>query len=163
MTTFTNLETAPDNQAPFLFGTISCGADTWASALGKGELVFFFDSRLRSEKPTHKTNYYRTKWSQYPVLDLLIVSESKMDKIHDRWMKDWGLPTRARNVLVFHYTSFLMSHHGKGYKSWGKAMRVSGYDIHTWCVEATRCGASVWSKYLVTFCTTNRGSQPLHI
>ena len=161
MTTFTNLEKFQDNQPPFLYGTISCGADTWANALGKGELVFSFDSRLRSENPCHRTNYYRTNWAQYPVLDLLIVSESRMDNLHDRWMKDWGVPTRAKNILVFHDSNFLISKQGKGYQAWGKALRMRGYEICTWCVEATSCGASAWSKYLVTFCASNISNQPL--
>ena len=76
MTTYTNLEKSPNTQSPFLYGTISCGADTWDSALGKGKLEFSYDSRLRSESPLHLTNYYRTKWSKYPTLDLLIISES---------------------------------------------------------------------------------------
>ena len=161
MTIFSSLETSPKSQPPFRFGTISCGADTWGSALGSGELVFSMDSRLRSESPIHRTNYYRTNWSQYSALDLLVVTESRLDRQHDAWMKDWGSPSRARNILVFHDTSFLISKQGKGYKSWGKAMRVKGYTTHTWCVEATKCGASVWSKYLVTFCTSNRNHHSL--
>ena len=161
VTTFTNLENVPKNRPPFKYGVISCGADTWGGALGKGELVFSCDGRLRSGCPKHRTNYFRTKWAQYPVLDLLVVVESKMDKMHDAWMGDWGLTTRSRNILVFHDTSFLLSRQGKGYKAWGKSMRVKGYDTCTWCVEATKCGASVWSKYLVTFCTSNKNSSPL--
>ena len=120
MTTFANLENPPTNQPPFKYGTISCGADTWVSALGKGEQVFSCDGRLRSQSVKHRTNYYRTKWSQYSSLDLLIVCESKMDKLHDAWMDEWGSPNRAKNILVFHDISFLMSKQGNGYKTWGK-------------------------------------------
>ena len=31
-------------------------------------------------------------------------------------------------------------------------MRGRGYDTVTWHIEATQCGASLWSSYLVTFC-----------
>lgn len=163
MTTFENLESPPRNQTPFKYGTISCGADTWGSALGKGDQVYSCDGRLRSPNIKHRTNYYRTKWSQYPTLDLLIVSESRMDRLHDAWMDDWGSPTRAKNILIFHDITFLVSKQGKGYKAWGKSMRTKGYDIHTWCVEATKCGASIWSKYLVTFCSPERKNLILPI
>ena len=163
MTTFSNLERPPTSQPPFKYGTISCGADTWVSALGKGEQVFSCDGKLRSASAKHRTNFYRTKWCQYPSIDLLIVCESKMDKLHDAWMDEWGSPTRARNILVFHDISFLMSKQGNGYKAWGKTMKIRGYDIHTWCIEATKCGASVWSKYLVTFCSSKSNAIVLPI
>ena len=157
------MESSPDTLSPFLYGTISCGADTWASALGKGRQVFSFDSRLRSDNLVHRTNYYRTKWSQYPGLDLLIVSESTKDKLHDRWMEEWGHPSRAKNILVFHNESFLITKRGRGYKEWGKALRIRGFRTHTWCVDATTCGGSVWSKYLVTFCASSPASFDLPV
>ena len=96
-----NLEEAPRDQSPFLYGTLQCGADTWQSTLGKGRQIFSYDSRLRSSDESHRTNYYRTKWDTYPQLDLLIVMDDKMDKFHDRWMTDWGRPSRAKNIWYF--------------------------------------------------------------
>ena len=147
-----NLEEAPRDQSPFLYGTLQCGADTWQSTLGKGRQIFSYDSRLRSSDESHRTNYYRTKWDTYPQLDLLIVMDDKMDKFHDRWMTDWGKPSRAKNILVFHGRQSLTSFGGKGFKSWGKIIRSRGYDVHTWHIDATKCGASIWSNYVVTFC-----------
>ena len=147
-----NLEEAPRDQSPFLYGTLQCGADTWQSTLGKGRQIFSYDSRLQSSDESHRTNYYRTKWDTYPQLDLLIVMDDKMDKFHDRWMTDWGKPFRAKHILVFHGRQSLTSFGGKGFKSWGKIIRSRGYDVHTWHIDATKCGASIWSNYVVTFC-----------
>ena len=143
MTTLTNLEETPHTQTPFLYGTISCGADTWANALGKGRQVFSYDSRLRSEDPLHRTNYHRTNWTKYPNLNLLIVQENTIDKINQLWMKDWGQPDRARHILVFHGVQTLTAHLEKGYKSWSKCIRGKGYNTVTWHIEATKCGASL--------------------
>ena len=147
-----NLEAAPRDQPPFLYGTLQCGADTWQSALGRGRQVFSCDSRLRSTDKTHRTNYYRTKWDTYPRLNLLIIMDDKMDRFHDAWMTDWGRPSRAQHLLVVHGMQCLTSFGGKGFKSWGKIIRTRGYDIHTWHIAATKCGASMWSNYMVSFC-----------
>ena len=120
MTMFTNLEAAPRNQSSFLYGTLQCGADTWQSTLGQGQQIFSYDSRLRGSDKSHRTNYFRTKWDTYPQLDLLIVMDEKMDSFHEHWMADWGRPSRAKHILVFHGLEFLVSFGGKGFKSWGK-------------------------------------------
>ena len=75
-----------------------------------------------------------------------------MNKITQTWMKDWGYPHRAANILVFHGAQFLTSQLGKAYKSWCKNFRVRGYNTVTWHVDAVKCGAFLWSSYLVTFC-----------
>ena len=148
----TNLEESPRGQSSFLYGTLKCGADTWRSALGRGRQVFSFDSRLRSDDKSHRTNYYRTNWGDYPQLDLLVVMDNGMDKFHDHWMEDWARLSRARHMLVFHGIQLLTSFGGKGFKSWGKVIRTRGYETHTWHIDATKCGASLWSNYVVTFC-----------
>ena len=152
MTTLNNLEETSRTKTPFLYGTISCGADTWVNALGKGRQVFSYDGRLRSNNDIHRTNYHRTNWSKYPNLNLLIVQENTSNKISPLWLKDWGCPERARHILVFHGIRSLTSQLGKGYKNWCKGIRGRGYDTVTWQIEATKCGASLWSSYLVTFC-----------
>ena len=157
----TNLEAAPRDPLSFLYGTLQCGADTWQDTLGKGQQIFSYDSRLRGSDQSHRTNYYRTKWDTYPQLDLLIVMDDKMDKFHEHWMTDWGRPSRARHILVFHGLQFLTSYGGKGFKSWGKAIKSRGYGLHTWHIDATRCGGSLWSNYVVTFCFPEGGGRSL--
>ena len=109
VTTLVNLEDTPKPLPPFLYGSISCGADTWSTSLSRGRQVFSFDSRLRSEDSLHRTNYHRTNWSKYPNLDLLLVQDNKMDKFHRHWMKDWGHPDRAKHILVVHGSTALTS------------------------------------------------------
>ena len=111
------MEEPPSNQYPSLYGTLMCGADTWTSALGKERRVFSFNSRLRSQYVYHRTNYYRTKWTNYPSLDLLIVKDEHMGKMHDHWMEDWAKPSRAKHLLVFHGMEALLLYGGKGFKS----------------------------------------------
>ena len=67
-------------------------------------------------------------------------------------MEDWGKVSRAKHLLVFHGSQFLTSYNGKGFKTWGKTIKSRGYDTHTWYIDASRCGASIWSKYVATFC-----------
>ena len=113
----------------------------------------------------HRTNYHRTNWDRYPSLNLLIVQEKTICKVNQLWMKDWGYPHRATNILVFHGPQTLTSQLGKGYKNWSKCVRGRGYNTVTWNVESTKCGASLWAKYLVTFCYP-KGSiihPPLHL
>ena len=143
----TNLDENPRAQSSFRYGTVQCGADTWASTLGRGRQVFSCDSRLRSDSPLHRTNYYRTNWAKYPPLDLLVVMDEGMDKLHTAWMKDWGTLSRSKHLLIFHAPKFLTSFSGKGFKSWGKIIKARGYDTHTWHIDATKCGASIWSNY----------------
>ena len=152
MTTLLNLDIIPKSQSLFLYGTISCGADTWSSSLGKGRQVFSYDSRLRSEDTLHRTNYQRTNWSKYPNLDLLLVHSTKMDKLHDKWMNDWGHPTRAKHILVIHGPQALTAFNGKGFKSWSKVIRGRGYETHTWHMDAIQCGSAIYSSHLATFC-----------
>ena len=165
MTILTNLEESPKDLSPFLYGTLNCGADTWQSTLGRGRQIFSFDSRLRSSDKSHRTDYYRTNWGKYPQLDLLVVMDNNMDKFHDHWMEDWGRVSRSKHILVFHGIQLLTAFGGKGFKSWGKLIRTRGYDIHTWHVDATKCGASLWSSYIVTFCFPqgSQTSMPLHL
>ena len=148
----TNLDDAPRAQSSFRYGTLQCGADTWDSALGRGRRVFSCDSRLKSDIPLHRTNYYRTNWANYPPLDLFVVMDNGTNKLHDAWMRDWGNLSRSKHLLVFRAPKFLISFNGKGFKSWGKIIKARGYDTHTWHIEATKCGASIWSNYVVTFC-----------
>ena len=161
MTTVTNLEESPSTMSPFLYGTISCGADTWSGALGGGRQVFSMDSRLRSDYSTHRTNYHRTDWSKYPNLDLLIISKIVKSKKDMKWMDDWGKPERARNLLVIDSPEILTDQQGKGYKGWCKVMKGKGYDLHTWHVKATECGASIRSTYIVTFCYSGTSTMLL--
>ena len=120
--------------------------------LGKGEQIFSYDDRLRSTNPVHRTNYHGTKWDIYPSLNLLIVQEKTMKKITQLWMKEWGYLHRAAKILVFHGPKVLTSQLAKAYKSWCKCVRGRGYNTVTWHVDAVKCGASLWSSYLVTFC-----------
>ena len=152
MTTLANLESTPDSQHLFLYGSISCGADTWKVSLGKGKQIFSFDHRLRSSKEFHRTNYFRTNWSKYPALDLLLVQDAEFNKLHQHWMEDWGHPSRARHLLVFHGLNFLTAGGGKGFKAWSKTVRGKGYDTHTWHVNGVHCGSSIYSNHVVTFC-----------
>ena len=110
------------------------------------------DARLRSNDPRHRTNYHRTVWSKYPNLDLLIINNLDITKSKHHWETDWGTPTRARNLLVFHSDKILTSYEGKWFKSWCKDMKVRGYNVNSWQIQATECGASIWSSYFVTFC-----------
>ena len=165
MTILNHLEETPNTLATFLYGTISCGADTWVSALGKGSQVFSYDGRLRSKDTIHRTNYHRTNWAKYPNLNLLIVQENTNSKISPLWLKDWGSPTRARNILVFHGIHSLTCQLGKGYKNWCKEIKGRGYNTVTWQIDASKCGASLWSSYLVTFCYPkgNKLKPPLRL
>ena len=160
MTTLANLEETPARQPLFLYGTISCGADTWNSALGKGRQVFSMDSRLRSEDPTHRTNYHRNNWSKYPNLDLLIVKNSQANKASQHWVTEWGQPSRAKNMLVFHGLEVLTLNQGKWFKAWCKNINGKGYEIQSWHIQATDCGASIRSTYLVTFCFSQKLDYP---
>ena len=159
VTTLLNLEDTPKSLPLFLYGSISCGADTWSVSLGKGRQVFSCDDRLRSKKTLHRSNYHRTKWSKYPNLDLLLVCMDNMDDSEHGWMKDWGYPNRSKNILVLHGLQALTSCAGKGYKSWCKLIRGRGYQTHTWHVNAVHCGASVYSRYIATFCYPQDSSQ----
>ena len=147
-----NLENTPRSQPLFLYGSISCGADTWSSSLGKGRQVFSFDSRLRSEDTFYRTSYYRTNWSKYPNLDLLLVQGNKTDQFHEQWMTDWWYPSRARNILVIHRPHTLTAFNGKGFNSWSKVIRGRGYNTHTWHVNAVHYEASIYASHLVKFC-----------
>ena len=122
-----NSEATPQFESPFLYGTLSCGADTWKNALGNGKQVFSCDSLLRSNNTLHRTNYHRTNWDKYPSLNLLIVQEKAKSKINQTWLKDWGYPHRATNILVFHEAQTLTGHFGKAYKMWCKCIRGRGY------------------------------------
>ena len=129
--TLINLETTPKSQPLCLYGSISCGADTQSGFLGKVRQVFSFDSRLRSEDSLHRTDYYRTNWSKYSSFDLLLVHDTKMDKLHNNWIEDWADPSRAKKIIVIHGTQALTAFGGKGIKSWSKAIRGRGYNTHT--------------------------------
>ena len=152
MTTLVNLESTSNSQPLFLYEFIACGADTWTGSLGKGRQVVSCDKRLRSENKIHRTNYFRTNWSKYSSLDLLLVQDNHLDKQHKQWMVDWGDPSRARHLLLLHGAEFLTAGEGKRFKSWCKAVRGKGYDIHTWHVNAIHCGSSLYSNHVVTFC-----------
>ena len=111
---------------------------------GKGTAHFSFDSRVRGKDSSHRTNYFRTNWAKYPTLDLLIIKDDHAGNFHDRWMEDWASPSRAKHLLVFHGVKILTLYSGKGFQSWGKSMRGRGYNIQTWHMDATKCGASLW-------------------
>ena len=160
VTTLMNLEDTSKFLPHILYGSISCGAGTWSTSLRQGEQVFSFDSRLRSEDSLHRTNYHRTNWSKYPSLDLLLVQKNKMDKLHHQWMKDWGHPV-CSDILVVHGSKALTSFEGKGYKSWCKEIRGRQYKTHTWHVDSIHCGASMYSRYMVTFCYSSNSSHLL--
>ena len=78
--------------------------------------------------------------------------DDKMDLFHEEWMRDWEMPTRAENILVFHGMQSLTAFGDKGFKYLGKIIRTRGYDVLTWHIEATKCGTSMWSNYVVTLC-----------
>ena len=147
----TNLEISPSNTHTFTYGTIGCGADTYSSIWSKGKQLFSCDNRLRSECNTHRTNFFRTSWEKYQQLDLLVIMDTKLDKLHIGWMKIWGYPHRARCILVFHGMDMLVSSQGVGFQKWCKSMRARGYDLRTWHLDATHCGAALWTQYTVTF------------
>ena len=128
--TLIHLESTPNPLPPFLYASISYGADTRSSTLGKGRQIFSFDSQLRSEESLHRTNYYRENWSKYPNLDLLLVHDTKMNKSHDQWVKDWGYLSRAKHTLVVHGKQALKAYKGKGFKSWSKIIMGRGYNTH---------------------------------
>ena len=157
-----NLEETPTSQPPFIFGTISCGADTWKSALSKGRQAFSMDSRLRSDDPKHRTNFHRTNWSKYPNLDLLIINNTDIKSKH-HWETEWGTPARAKNLLVFHAHGTLTSQKGNWFKNWCKDIKGRGYTVHSWHIEATECGASIWTPYFVTFCYSGHTTLPLPV
>ena len=160
-----NLEETPISQPPFTFGTISCGADTWKGTLGKGRQVFSMDSRLRSDDPSHRSNYHRTNWSKYPNLDLLIIKINGMKRWDLHWMTEWGHPSRARNLLVFHAPEVLTLGKGKWFKAWCKDIKGRCFSMHSWYIQATECGASIWSSVFVTFCfsSTIQHDLPLQL
>ena len=67
-------------------------------------------------------------------------------------MKDWGHPSRANYIIVVHGPQALTDFGGKGIKSWSNVIRGRGHDTHTWHMDDTQCGASMYSNHIVTFC-----------
>ena len=110
------------------------------------------DSRLCSEDSSHRTAYHQTNWSKYPNLDLLIITNIMQSRDSCKWMEDWGQPERAKKLLVFHSPEVLTSRQGKWYKGWCKVMKGKGYNVHTWHIKSTECGASIRTSYIVTYC-----------
>ena len=159
MTMSTNLEISPTKKRTFTYGTISCGADTYNGIWTKGKEVFSCDHRLRSKSPNHRTNFFRTSWEKYNQLDLLIIMDANTNKLHSEWRNVWGHPDRAKCLLVFHEDMALMASDGVDYRKWCKMMQGRGYDLRTWHVDATQCGAAIWSSYTVTFCFPSRSSH----
>ena len=53
---------------------------------------------------------------------------------------------------MLHGVPALISHGGKGFKYWTKRIRGQRYSTQTWHIDAVKCGASLWSSYVVTFC-----------
>jgi len=153
--TVTNLEVTPTSQYPFLYCIISCGTDTLKGALSKGKHISM-DSRLRSEDPTHCTNYHRTNWSKLPSLDLLMILNLVTNKTSQDWMTEWGWPARGKELASLPWIQVIASHQGKRFKGWCKVIKGKGYDIYIWNLQATECGASIWSRYLGTFCFSYR-------
>ena len=161
MTMSTSLEISPSNTRTFTYGTISCGADTYSSIWSKGKQIFSCDNRLRSECNTHRTNFFRTSWNNYDQLDLLVVMDTGIDKLHMGWMNSWGYVHRAKCILVFHGMDNLVSSQGVGFQKWCKTMRGRGYDLRTWHMNATQCGAAIWSRYIVSFLFPIQTSHPV--
>ena len=81
-----------------------------------------------------------------------MVMDMDMNKLHSGWNDVWGHPSRAKCLLVFHGDNALVSSNGVGFQKWCKMMRGRGYDLRTWHIDATQCGAAIWSSYTVTFC-----------
>ena len=152
MTMTTNLEIAPNDKRTFRYGTIACGADTYSGIWTKGTQVFSCDDRLRSKANNHHSNLFRTSWKKYDCLDLLVVNDQQMGKSHRKWMDTWGHIDRAKCILVFHGNHSLVAHNGIGFQKWCKQMRKRGYDIRTWHLNATDCGAAIWSSHTISFC-----------
>ena len=50
----------------------------------------------------------------------------------------------------------LTSYQGKWFRAWCKDIKGKGYDTQTWHIQATECGVSIWSTYLVTFCFSEK-------
>lgn len=109
MTTLPNLEETQNTKTPFLYGTLSYGVDTWWSAFEKEKYGFSYNSRLRSEHISNRTNYHRTDWTTYPDMDLFIFQNNKIDKFHNQWMEDWGHQDRDEHVLLIHGVEFITS------------------------------------------------------
>ena len=152
MTMTTNLEISLSDKRTFNYGTISCGADTCSGVWTKGNQVFSYDDRLRSNSKNHHTNFFRTPWKKYGCVDILMVTDSDTNQAHRDWVNIWGYPHRATNLLVFHQDEYLTSHQGNGFKKWCKLIRGRGYDIRTWHLNAVQSGAAIWSRYTVSFC-----------
>ena len=152
MTMKTNLETSPTDTRTFRYGTISCGADTYSGIWTKGTQVFTCDDRLRSTESNHHPNFFRTPWKKYGHLDLLVVTDLVMDKLHHEWINIWGHIERANCLLIFHKDQFLSSHNGSGLQRWCKLIRGRGYDLRTQHLEAVSSGAAIWSRHTVSFC-----------
>ena len=125
----TNLEISPNDEHTFTYGTISCGADTYSGTWSKGKQVFSCDNRLRSKCESHRTNFFRTQWEKYKQLDLLVVMDTSINKLHSGWMNTWGHIHKARCLLVFHSEDVLVSSRGVGFQKWCKTMRGRGYDL----------------------------------
>ena len=68
---------------------------------------------------------------------------SNAKKTNQYWVSEWGQPSRAKNLLVFHDMEVLTSYQGKWFKAWCKAIKGKCYDIQTWNIQATDCGASI--------------------
>jgi len=92
--------------------------------------------------------------------------EDKFDALHHKWIQDWAHIHRAQYLLVFHTPDFILSHQGKGFKTWCKLIRGRGYDLHTWHIDASKYRAAKWYRYMVSFCyplgTPYKLPQSLH-
>ena len=152
MTMSTNLEISPTDKRTFEYGTIACGADTYDGIWTKGKHIFSCDPTLRSECKSHRSNFFRTRWEKYNQLDLLIAMDNNMNKLHSGWIDTWGHTDRAKCLLIFHGSDALVASNGGGFQKWCKRMRGQKYDLRTWHINATHCGAAVWSNYTVSFC-----------
>lgn len=100
----------------------------------EGELVFTCDDWLWSKHKTHHTNYHRTNWKKYDPLDLLLVTEEDMDKLHYSWTSDWCHISHAQHILVIHQLQALTSRNERGYKNYYSMMIGRGYATHAWYV-----------------------------
>ena len=93
MTTRTNLEVSTLDRDNFLYGTISCGVDTWSGIWNKGVLVFSCNHRLRSDNKVHRMSYSRTKWFKHPSFDFIVVRNTKNTSFQHPWIERLGVPS----------------------------------------------------------------------
>ena len=80
-------------------------------------------------------------------------------------MDDWGRVERSKHILIIHVVKALTVYQGKEYKVWIECIIGICYDTVVWHIDVVKCGASLWSSYMVTFCypKSSRHQPPLQM